>query len=160
MKGNDHPLNEFASSFLSLNSTIATMITYSIPITSITSISTTNGYTANTKPSTSTSPSQNSLAQTLQQHHSLLNTNQSVYDVWQEITISLSLRSHLDVFTFQISLAHTLQNLLCPRSPLFSSHFQMSPIHIAHSTTLWSSSIPFIVHPIDLNHLHKSSLLS
>ena len=71
LKGNDHPLIEFASSSLSLNSTLATMITYSIPITSIST------YTANTKPSTPTSPSQNSLAQTLQQHHSLINTKHS-----------------------------------------------------------------------------------
>ena len=71
LKGNHHPLNEFASSSLSLNSTLATMITYSIPITSIST------YTANTKPSTPTSPFQKSLAQTLQQHHSLLNTKHS-----------------------------------------------------------------------------------
>ena len=50
---------------------------------------------------------------------------------------------------FQKSLAQTPQR---------HSHFQMSPIHIAPSTTLWSSSIPFIVHPIDLNHLHHSFL--
>lgn len=39
------------------------------------------------------------------------------------------------------------------------SHFQMAPICNAHSTSLGCSSIPFIVHLIDLNHLHKSSLL-
>ena len=39
------------------------------------------------------------------------------------------------------------------------SHFQMAPICSAHSTSLGCSSIPFIVHLIDLNHLHKSSLL-
>ena len=39
------------------------------------------------------------------------------------------------------------------------SHFQMAPICSAHSTSLGCSSIPFIVHLIDLNHLHYSSLL-
>jgi hypothetical protein len=39
------------------------------------------------------------------------------------------------------------------------SRFQMAPICSAHSTSLVCSSIPFIVHLIDLNHLHKSSLL-
>ena len=64
---------------------------------------------------------------------------------------------------FQKSLAQTLQQHHSPQHKTFHSHFshfQMSPIHIAHSTTLWSSSIPFIVPPIDSKHLHLSSWLS
>ncbi len=103
LKGNAHPINVFAFSFLSLNSTLATMITYFIPIISISPLQMDTLCPTQNHP-----PFQKSLAQTPQRH----------------------------------------------------SHFHMSPIHIAHSTTLWSSSIPFIVHPIDLNHLHKPSLLS
>ena len=38
-------------------------------------------------------------------------------------------------------------------------NFQMTPLYSTHSTSLVCSSIPFIVHLIDVNHLHKSFVL-
>ena len=42
----------------------------------------------------------------------------------RSVLFSCSLRSHLDVFTFQISLAQTLQNLLCPHTSHSFTHIQ------------------------------------
>ena len=72
-----------------------------------------------------------------------------------------SLRSHLDVFTFQISLAQTLQNLLCPRSLSFRLFFVWLVVtsYAFHShclntrTTIHHPlSIPFTIQIIPMNN--------
>ena len=62
-----------------------------------------------------------------------------------------SLRSHLDVFTFQISLAQTLQNLLCPHTSHSFTHiqYQMSSLEfylLSLFPPIWFRCLPIDIH--------------
>ena len=94
---------------------------------------------------TNTFQSLQSLQHNKPNHHNPLHTkNNTSHSPVVEPFQTLFLSRTLPNTKHSLSLFHKFHNTI-------HSHFRMS-------TTLWSSSIPFIVHPIDLNHLPHSFL--